>query len=136
MVQRPTRAKEKIRQAGIPFRVPARLDLPERLDAVLAVTYLVFTEGFAPTGQLELIRDDLRGEASRLCRLLDERLPEHAAVEAPLANQRTNRDISCSSSRRTSVVSYDAPPTLEQPRLNGRWHPWRSAFNSTERTSP
>ncbi len=85
MAQRLTRAKHKIRHAGIPFRVPARSDLPGRLDAVLAVIYLVFTEGYASTGDADLIREELCGEAIRLCRLLDELLPGHAAVEALLA---------------------------------------------------
>ena len=85
MAQRLTRAKEKIRQAGIPFRVPPRPDFTERLDAVLAVIYLVFTEGYASTRDAGLIREDLCGEAIRLCRLLRELLPDHADVEGLLA---------------------------------------------------
>lgn len=85
MAQRLTRAKNKIRQAGIPFRVPTGADRSDRLYAVLAVIYLVFTEGYASTGDPELIRHELCGEAIRLCRLLDELLPEHAEVEGLLA---------------------------------------------------
>ncbi|MGH7476806.1 MAG: RNA polymerase sigma factor [Longimicrobiales bacterium] len=85
MAQRLTRAKHKIREAEIPFRVPARADLPARLDAVLSVIYLVFNEGYASTGDARLIRDDLCAEAVRLGRLLEELLPATAAVEGLLA---------------------------------------------------
>jgi RNA polymerase sigma-70 factor (ECF subfamily) len=67
--QRITRAKAKIEAANIPYRVPEAADLPERLDTVLAVLYLVFNEGYLPGGELEL-RPELSGEAIRLTRLL------------------------------------------------------------------
>jgi RNA polymerase sigma-70 factor (ECF subfamily) len=76
MAQRLVRAKRKIAAANIPYRVPAPPELPERLDAVLRVVYLVFREGYAPSGGQELVRAPLRDEAIRLGRLLVELLPD------------------------------------------------------------
>jgi RNA polymerase sigma-70 factor (ECF subfamily) len=70
MAQRLVRAKRKIRQAGIPYSVPDTSDLPERLDSVLTVIYLVFNEGYAATRGDPLVRADLCAEAIRLGRLL------------------------------------------------------------------
>src|SRR5258706_9367630 len=78
MAQRLARARSKIRDTGIPYRVsPAEL-LPERLDALLAVIYLIFNEGYCATGGNTLTRSDLCGEAIRLCRVLVDLLPESA----------------------------------------------------------
>lgn len=76
LAQRIVRAKAKIRSAGIPYRVPPRAELPERLETVLQVIYLVFNEGYAPAAGASLTRPDLSGEAIRLGRLLRELLPE------------------------------------------------------------
>jgi RNA polymerase sigma-70 factor (ECF subfamily) len=76
VAQRIVRAKAKIRDAHIPYQVPSQADLPERLDAVLQVIYLVFNEGYLASSGAELIRTDLSGEAVRLGRLLVELLPE------------------------------------------------------------
>ncbi|MEX0778004.1 MAG: RNA polymerase sigma factor [Phycisphaeraceae bacterium] len=76
LAQRIVRAKSKIRDAGIPYHVPAREELPGRLDAVLQVVYLVFNEGYAASSGASLTRPDLSGEAIRLGRLLFELLPE------------------------------------------------------------
>jgi RNA polymerase sigma-70 factor (ECF subfamily) len=76
LAQRIVRAKAKIRAARIPYRVPAPADLPERLDTVLHVVYLVFNEGYAASAGEALTRTDLSGEALRLGRLLQELLPE------------------------------------------------------------
>ena len=76
VAQRIVRAKAKIRDARIPYQVPSRADLPDRLDIVLHVVYLVFTEGYAASSGASLTRSDLSGEAIRLGRLLIELLPE------------------------------------------------------------
>lgn len=76
LAQRIVRAKAKIRDARIPYQVPSRADLPERLDTVLHVIYLVFNEGYSASSGESLTRPDLSGEAIRLARLLIELLPE------------------------------------------------------------
>jgi RNA polymerase sigma-70 factor (ECF subfamily) len=76
LAQRIVRAKAKIRAARIPYQVPAPRDLPQRLDTVLHVVYLVFNEGYAATAGEALMRADLSGEAIRLGRLLLELLPQ------------------------------------------------------------
>ena len=79
IAQRIVRAKAKIRLARIPYEVPARVDMPERLRMVLRVVYLVFNEGYAPSSGPSLTRPDLSGEAIRLGRLLVDLLPESEA---------------------------------------------------------
>ena len=76
LAQRIVRAKAKIREAAIPYQVPAGKELPERLEAVLQVIYLVFNEGYSASSGEALTRPDLSGEALRLGRLLAELLPE------------------------------------------------------------
>jgi RNA polymerase sigma-70 factor (ECF subfamily) len=85
MAQRLVRAKRKIRQAGIAFRVPGREDLPARLNAVLRVVYLVFTEGHLATGGDVLVRGDLCDQAIRLARALTALLPGEPDVAGLLA---------------------------------------------------
>jgi RNA polymerase sigma-70 factor (ECF subfamily) len=86
MGRRITRAKEKIKAARIPFRVPSAQDLPARVSGVLAVLFLVFNEGYLATGpDTDPVRDDLTAEAIRLTRLLRMLLPEDGEVVGLLA---------------------------------------------------
>jgi RNA polymerase sigma-70 factor (ECF subfamily) len=80
VAQRIVRAKAKIRDARIPYEIPSRADLPERLDAVLHVVYLVFNEGYSASSGASLTRQTLSSEAIRLGRLLVELLPEPEAI--------------------------------------------------------
>jgi RNA polymerase sigma-70 factor, ECF subfamily len=80
LAQRIVRAKTKIRDARIPYQVPAPSELPSRLDTVLQVIYLVFNEGYSASRGESLTRSDLSGEAIRLGRLLAELLPESEAI--------------------------------------------------------
>src|SRR5215831_15942292 len=80
VAQRIVRAKAKIRDARIPYEVPSETDLPNRLDTVLRVVYLVFNEGYSASSGDTVTRHDLSGEAIRLGQLLSELLPEPEAV--------------------------------------------------------
>lgn len=85
MAQRLARARAKMRNAGIPYRVPPAEMLPERLDALLAVIYLIFNEGYCASSGDTLTRHELCGEAIRLCRLLVALLPQSAEARGLLA---------------------------------------------------
>jgi RNA polymerase sigma-70 factor (ECF subfamily) len=85
MAQRLVRAKQKIRLAGIPYEVPEREALEPRLRGVLAVIYLVFTEGYVATAGEDLMRPDLAREAIRLARLLDALIPGRGEIKGLLA---------------------------------------------------
>jgi len=85
MAKRLVRVKQKIRNAGIPYRVPPAHLLPERVPAVLAVLYLLFTEGYAATAGVDLVRQDLSAEAIRLVRMLVALMPDEPEAVGLLA---------------------------------------------------
>jgi RNA polymerase sigma-70 factor (ECF subfamily) len=85
MAKRLTRARSKIRNAGIPFRIPPADLLPERLDALLAVIYLIFNEGYVASSGDDSIRSDLCHEAIRLGRILVALMPQNAEAYGLLA---------------------------------------------------
>lgn len=110
MAARLTRAKRKIAGAGIPYRVPADADLPERLESVLAVVYLIFTEGYAPAAGDALIREELCAEAIREGRLLRELLPdepEACALLALMLLQHARRDARVRAGRLVRLPDQD-----------------------------
>ena len=116
MAARITRAKRKIVEAGIPFAVPPPTRLAERLDAVLAVIYLVFTEGYVATEGAALVRTDLCDEAIRLARTLDELVDGQPAIDALLAL------LVLQHSRRSSRVGADGRPVLLADQDRRTWH--------------
>jgi RNA polymerase sigma-70 factor (ECF subfamily) len=87
VAQRIVRAKAKIKAARIPYQIPARADLPDRLETVLQVIYLVFNEGYSASSGESLTRKDLSEEAIRLGRLLKELLPEPPALDRECARR-------------------------------------------------
>ncbi|BDT92659.1 RNA polymerase subunit sigma-24 [Nocardia sputorum] len=115
MAQRLVRAKGKIRDARIPYRVPADAELPGRLRAVLAVVYLIFTEGHTASSGARLVRTDLCAEAIRLGRLLAELMPDEPEVTGLLAL------MLLSESRRAARTGTDGSliPLADQDRR--RW---------------
>jgi RNA polymerase sigma-70 factor (ECF subfamily) len=114
VAQRIVRAKAKIRDAGIPYQVPARDELPRRLDAVLHVVYLVFNEGYSASSGSSLTRHDLSAEAIRLGRLLSELLPEAEAVGLLAL-------MLLQESRRAARTSEDGELVLLTDQDRSRW---------------
>ncbi|UGT71882.1 RNA polymerase sigma factor [Nocardia gipuzkoensis] len=115
MAQRLVRAKGKIRDARIPYRVPADPDLPARLRAVLAVVYLIFTEGHTATSGARLARGDLCAEAIRLGRLLVELMPDEPEGAGLLAL------MLLSESRRSARTGTDGSPVPLAEQDRSRW---------------
>ena len=115
MAQRLVRAKGKIRDARIPFRVPDEHELPPRLRAVMAVVYLIFNEGYTASAGERLVRDDLCAEAIRLGRLLAELMPDEPEVMGLLAL------MVLIESRRSTRATSDGALTLLADQDRGRW---------------
>jgi RNA polymerase sigma-70 factor, ECF subfamily len=115
MAARITRAKKKIAAAAIPYRVPAREELPERIDAVCEVVHLLFTTGHAPPGGERLVRADLVDCAIRLARMLHRLLPGAAGVGGLLAL------LLLVDARREARVSASGSLVLLEEQDRGRW---------------
>lgn len=116
LAQRMVRAKQKIREARIPYQVPPQQELTERLDAVMLVTYLVFNEGYSASSGDTIIRRELCAEAIRLGRLICGLLPRQNEARALLAL------MLLQDSRRNARVSNDGEMILLEEQNRGLWN--------------
>ena len=115
LAQRLVRAKRKIRDAGIPYQVPPAHVLPERLESVLAVLYLVFNEGYAATSDRALVRRDLCDEAIRLGRLMTQLMPDEPEAIGLLALMLLH------DARREARIASDGELVLLDDQDRSRW---------------
>lgn len=116
MAQRLVRAKRKIRDAGIPYSVPAAIDMPERIEAVLTVVYLIFNEGYAPTRGETLVRTDLCAEALRLGHLIRTLMTPPPAEATALVALMLLHD-----SRRGARLDASGDLVVLEEQDRGRW---------------
>jgi RNA polymerase sigma-70 factor (ECF subfamily) len=121
LAQRLVRAKGKIRDAGIPYRVPEPSELPARLVPVLAVLYLIFNEGYAATSGTELTRGELCTEAIRLTRVLLSELPDELEVQGLLAL------MLLTDAHRSARVTSDGQMVLLRDQDRSQWDPAATA---------
>jgi RNA polymerase sigma-70 factor (ECF subfamily) len=115
MAKRLVRARQKIKHAQIPYRMPSDAELPARLPAVLAVVRLIFTEAHAPSAGDDVLAVDLAAEAVRLARLLNELMPGEAEVSSLLAL------LLFTSARRAARVNEEGSPVLLADQDRSRW---------------
>jgi RNA polymerase sigma-70 factor (ECF subfamily) len=115
MLKRLTRAKQKIARAGIPFRIPAAAELPERVAGVVGCLYLLFNEGYAASAGEDPIRPELVDEAIRLTRLLHRQMPGQPALIGALALMLLH------DSRRAARISADNDLVLLADQDRSRW---------------
>jgi RNA polymerase sigma-70 factor, ECF subfamily len=116
LAQRLVRAKRKIHETGIPFRIPPDDVLPDRLRSVLAVLYLIFNEGYSASGGRELVRSDLCNEAIRLAKVLAALMPDEAEVLGLLALMLLH------DARRDARVADDGSLVLLGEQDRSRWN--------------
>ena len=130
IAQRIVRAKAKIRDAHIPYQVPSQADLPDRLDTVLQVVYLVFNEGYSASSGASLTRSDLAEEAIRLGRLLAELLPEPEVMGllALMLLHESRRDARTSPGGDLILLERSGPLAVEPGSNRGGLHSGANAL--------